>query len=153
MSASKKDPAMSNIVCSSCGSGLENDLWESTGKAECPFCGDSLIVEKIRCNGCGTSIDGLFQPKALALIADEYQRFVTVFLKHRGKLRAVEEELGVSYPTINKLLEGVNKVLSHLCEGQRPLSRKEILDAIDKGEISAKDASLMLRSRDEGEDK
>ena len=119
--------------------------------ADCPFCRGSLVAERIRCAGCGAAFEGEFHPKALALIADEYQKFVAVFLKHRGKIKAVEAELGVSYPTINKLLESVNKVLSHVSDEQEPLSRKEILDSIDRGEISAKDASFMLRTREKGE--
>jgi hypothetical protein len=60
----------------------------------------------------------------------------------------VEKELGISYPTINKMLDSVNNILKSTV-GQRPLSRKEILDSIDKGEMSVKDATYILKSRKE----
>lgn len=76
----------------------------------------------------------------------EYQKFIAVFLRHRGNIKAVEKELGISYPTINKMLETINRMLESLSE-EKPLDRKEILDAIDKGEMSVRDATYILKTR------
>jgi hypothetical protein len=58
----------------------------------------------------------------------------------------VEKELGISYPTINKMLESINNILKGTVE-EKPLNRKEILDAIDKGEMSVRDATYILKTR------
>jgi hypothetical protein len=58
----------------------------------------------------------------------------------------VEKELGISYPTINKMLDSVNNILKSTV-GERPLSRREILDSIEKGEMSVKDATYILKTR------
>lgn len=76
----------------------------------------------------------------------EYQKFIAVFLRHRGNITSVEKELGISYPTINKMLETINKMLETSVE-EKPLDRKEILDAIDKGEMSVRDATYILKTR------
>ncbi|MHC4543793.1 MAG: DUF2089 family protein [Planctomycetota bacterium] len=76
----------------------------------------------------------------------EYQKFITVFLRQRGNIKQVEKELGISYPTINKMLDSVNNILKSTV-GERPLSRREILDSIEKGEMSVKDATYILKTR------
>jgi hypothetical protein len=58
----------------------------------------------------------------------------------------VEKELGISYPTINKMLDSINNVLKGTVE-EKPLSRKEILDSIEKGEMSVKEATYILKTR------
>jgi hypothetical protein len=44
------------------------------------------------------------------------------------------------------MLDRVNELLQSPAE-EKPLSRKEILDAIEKGEMSVKDATYILRTR------
>ena len=58
----------------------------------------------------------------------------------------MEKELGISYPTINKMLDSINNVLKGTVE-EKPLSRKEILDSIEKGEMSVKEATYILKTR------
>jgi hypothetical protein len=112
----------------------------------CPLCGEPVEVTRIRCNGCDSEINGSFRSRGFALLPVEYQKFITVFLRHRGNISAVEKELGISYPTINKMLEAINKMLETSVE-EKPLNRKEILDAIDRGEMSVRDATYILKTR------
>ena len=112
----------------------------------CPLCGESIEVTRVRCGTCGSEINGSFQISEFTLLPVEYQKFTIVFLRHRGNIKAVEKELGISYPTINKMLEAVNKMLETSAE-QKPLDRKEILDAIDRGEMSVRDATYILKTR------
>jgi hypothetical protein len=95
--------------------------------------------------GCGSEINGSFSVGGAELPV-EYQKFIKVFLRQRGNISAVEAELGISYPTINKMLDRVNELLQSPAE-EKPLSRKEILDAIEKGEMTVKDATYILRTR------
>ena len=113
--------------------------------ASCPLCRERIEITQIKCTGCGSEINGSFSVGGAELPV-EYQKFIKVFLRQRGNISAVEAELGISYPTINKMLDRVNELLQSPAE-EKPLSRKEILDAIEKGEMTVKDATYILRTR------
>ncbi|MHC4460788.1 MAG: DUF2089 domain-containing protein [Planctomycetota bacterium] len=114
--------------------------------AGCPLCGEQIEITRIKCSGCGSEINGSFEAGGFGLLPVEYQKFIMVFLRHRGNIKGVEKELGISYPTINKMLDGINSVLKSSPK-ETPLSRKEILDAIEKGEMSVKEATYILKTR------
>jgi len=125
---------------------MGNDIKQLKLPASCPLCGDLINVTRIKCNGCGSEINGSFKTGGLTALPVEYQKFIRVFLRQRGNIKQVEKELGISYPTINKMLDSVNNILKSTV-GERPLSRREILDSIDKGEMSVKDATYILKTR------
>ena len=112
----------------------------------CPCCGEPIEVTRIECRGCGIEINGSFKTGGLTALPVGYQKFITVFLRQRGNIKQVEKELGISYPTINKMLDSINNILKGTTS-EKPLSRKEILDSIDKGEMSVKDATYILKTR------
>ncbi len=114
--------------------------------AACPLCSGNIEVTQIKCNDCGSEINGSFQAKGMSLLPAEYQKFIVVFLRHRGNIKAVEKELGISYPTINKMLDSINNILGSASK-EIPLTRKEILDSIEKGEMSVKDAAFILKTQ------
>ena len=114
--------------------------------ASCPLCGGSIEITQFKCAGCGSEINGSFKAQGMSLLSAEHQKFIAVFLRNRGSIKAVEEELGISYPTINKMLDGINAILGSGAQ-EKPLTRKEILDSIEKGEMSVKDAAFILKSR------
>jgi hypothetical protein len=116
--------------------------------AGCPLCGDTIEVTHIWCAGCGSEIKGSFKTEGMSTLPAEYQKFIVVFLRHRGNIKAVEKELGISYPTINKMLDSINTMLDATATTQeKPLTRKEILDSIERGEMSVKDATFILKTR------
>jgi len=116
--------------------------------AGCPLCGGVIEVTQIRCSGCGSEIRGSFKAEGMSSLPAEYQKFIGVFLRHRGNIKAVEKELGISYPTINRMLDSINRMLDATAPAQeKPLTRKEILDSIERGEMSVKDATFILKSR------
>ena len=112
----------------------------------CPLCGENIEVTQFRCIGCGSEINGIFTSKGMSMLPGEYQKFIVVFLRHRGNIKAVEKELGISYPTINKMLDSINNILGSATK-EIPLTRKEILDSIEKGEMSVKDAAFILKTQ------
>ena len=114
----------------------------------CPLCGESIEVTAIKCTACATEIKGSFATAGLGILPVEYQKFITVFLRHRGNIRQVEKELGISYPTINKMLDRINKAMTATTAvTEKPLTRKEILDSIERGEMSVKEATFILKTR------
>jgi hypothetical protein len=114
--------------------------------SNCPLCGEAIEVTQIKCAGCGSEINGSFEQGGLSILPIEYQKFITVFLRQRGNISGVEKELSISYPTINKMLDNINAVLG-TAPAERPLTREEILDSIEKGEMSVKEAAFILKTR------
>src|SRR5438034_1433135 len=66
----------------------------------CPVCHNTLGVTRLQCSQCGTGIDGLFAIGRLQALTPEQVQFVETFIKNRGKIKDVENELGISYPTV-----------------------------------------------------
>jgi hypothetical protein len=132
----------------------DDDMYEAPGA--CPVCGERLHVVRMECRECGTGVDGEFGMGRLYRLSQDQRRFVETFLKCRGKIKDVEEELGVSYPTV---VARLNEVVAAL--GFEPLREMEerpspatvetgdevrtVLDQLSNGEISATEAATRLR--------
>jgi len=107
-----------------------------------------MRVVRLRCNSCETSLEGNFQLGQFLKLGPEQMHFVDVFLKCRGKIKDVEEELGISYPTV---VARLNEVITALGYEARPAEeeatelRKQILDELSEGRISASEAARRLR--------
>ena len=112
--------------------------------SRCPFCGGELSISRLACGDCDTQIDSLVAIPAFFRLPDDLQGFVMTFLRCRGNIREVEKELGISYPTVCKRLDMVNELL-----GNRPAraGRYEVLEQLERGEISAKEAAQLLKGR------
>jgi hypothetical protein len=114
----------------------------------CPVCGDEMRAVRLHCQGCGTSLEGDFQLGGILKLNPEQMHFVDVFLKCRGKIKDVEEELGISYPTVVARLNEVITALGYEAgpvEEETAEMRKQILDELSEGRISASEAARRLR--------
>lgn len=119
--------------------------------SSCPFCGENVVVTRFECTGCGSEVQGAFRAEGVFSLPVEYQKFIVVFLAQRGNLKSIEKELGISYPTINKMLDTINQMLEQsetIAPMHTKLSRKDILEAIDKGQLSVKEAASLLKNQD-----
>lgn len=79
--------------------------------SECPVCHDDLHVSQLVCRTCGTEIRGHFEMDRLSQLIPEQRAFVEVFLLCEGKLNCVQEELGISYPTVRSRLDEIIRAL------------------------------------------
>jgi hypothetical protein len=107
-----------------------------------------MRVVRLHCNSCGTSLEGDFQLGRFLQLNPEQMHFVDVFLKCRGKIKDVEEELGISYPTVVARLNEVITALGYEAlpaEEEATEARKQILDELSEGRISASEATRRLR--------
>jgi hypothetical protein len=111
--------------------------------ARCPFCGDELTISRLECHGCKTAIDTRLEIPPFFRLPEGLQDFVLVFLRCRGNIREVEKELGISYPTVCKRLDLVNELLSG--KAAAPPNRLEILERLERGEITAREAAQLLK--------
>ncbi|CAG1008562.1 MAG: DUF2089 domain-containing protein [Anaerolineae bacterium] len=117
----------------------------------CPVCGEPLAITRLHCRACDTTIEGQFYTGRLSQLTPEQLEFVEVFLVCEGKIKAVEERLGKSYPTIrNKMREVIAALGYDITEDESnpppaEEARKRILDQLQGGQISYEEALALLR--------
>jgi hypothetical protein len=76
---------------------------------KCPVCSSTMAVTRLQCGQCGTGVDGMFAIGRLQALTPEQVQFVETFIKAKGKIKDVEAELGISYPTV---VARLNEVVS-----------------------------------------
>jgi hypothetical protein len=112
----------------------------------CPICGGQLKPIKLKCDLCDLALEGNVPTSKLSLLSSEQQRFAEAFLVARGNIKNVEKELNISYPTVRKKLNEVIEALGYAPQ-EELMKRSEILDAIERGEISAREGAELLRKQ------
>ena len=120
--------------------------------SQCPVCQGDLIVARLYCPGCATAIEGRFSLGRLAQLNQEQLDFVETFIRCGGKLTRVQDELGISYPTVRSRLEDIIRALGYEVgePGLVPLvvseeERRAILADLAAGRISSEEAMQLLQ--------
>jgi hypothetical protein len=116
----------------------------------CPVCASATFVERVRCSTCDTAVEGRFSSsvEGFQSLTKEQRAFVKVFVSCRGKIKDVEQALGISYPTVVSRLEEVAEAIAApAIEPPEPVAfrRKQILDDLASGVIDADEAAKSLR--------
>ncbi len=114
---------------------------------QCPVCNSNLEIIEYHCSHCDTSIKGKFGIGELASLNAALQEFVKVFVCCQGSIKEVEKVLGISYPTVKNRLSEVTKVLCP--EKKEPVSSisHDILDEIEKGNLTVDEALEKMRKK------
>ena len=133
----------------------------------CPVCEGELLISRLHCRSCGTSLEGEFGVGRFGRLSREQLALLESFLRSRGNLKEMERELGISYPTVRGRVDALVRALG-LAEGdapepmaevedqagtaepapddeQRGEQRREILERLARREIGAEDAAATLR--------
>ena len=105
--------------------------------------GGPLVVERVRVPEKHIAVEGAFTLPELARLSLEDQVFVTAFLRSHGSIKEMEQVFGVSYPTIKARLNRIAGQLEFVETNPSP-SRAEVLERLNKGEISADEAIRAL---------
>ncbi|WP_088186553.1 DUF2089 domain-containing protein [Desulfosporosinus sp. FKA] len=125
----------------------------------CPVCDHELKISKLTCTYCPTKIEGEFSSCKFCRLPREQILFIEAFIKCRGNIKEVEKELGISYPTVRSRLDSVIEALGYSLEKEKEpvsenaaitkeqLRRQEILEALNRGEISAQEAAFQMRKQ------
>ena len=108
--------------------------------------GAPLIVERVRIADRDITIEGAFELPQLARLALEDQIFIAAFLKSHGSIKDMEQVFGVSYPTIKARLNRIAAALEFVDTNPTP-PRSEVLDRLDRGEITAAEAIAELEGK------
>lgn len=107
--------------------------------------GGPLVIERVRVPEKQITVEGAFTLPELARLGLEDQIFVTAFLRSHGSIKEMEQVFGVSYPTIKARLNRIAGNLEFIETNPSP-SRAEVLERLNKGEISADDAIRALEA-------
>ena len=117
---------------------------------KCPSCEQSQYeITRLRCRNCGTTVEGTFGLSRLGSLPSEHQEFIEVFVRCRGNIKDVERELGISYPTVRGRLDRAIQAMGYM-EQDVEARRGEILDALDRKELSPEEAIQALQRLAEG---
>lgn len=108
--------------------------------------GAPLVVERVRLADRDIVLEGKFTLPQLARLSWEDQVFVAAFLRSHGSIKEMEQVFGVSYPTVKARLNRIAAGLEFVETDPEP-SRNEILDRLERGEISAADAIRQLEGK------
>jgi hypothetical protein len=101
--------------------------------------GHRVLVERVRIAEKDITIEGSFELPQLARISVDDQIFITAFVRSHGSIKEMERIFGVSYPTIKSRLSRIANSLEFVETNPTP-SKSEILERLQRGEISAEDA-------------
>ena len=115
---------------------------------ECPVCHDDLLVTHLTCRNCGTSLEGRFAMGRLFQLSAEQLHFVEVFVRCEGKINRVQEDLGISYPTVRSRLDEVIHALGYEVREKQAVEdeqRQEVLEQLARKEISSEEAFRILQ--------
>jgi len=126
----------------------------------CPVCGDTMIVARLHCETCGSSLEGAFQLQGrsaqgmftqgrdrgtgfasgqqesrfgrLARLDSAQLEFVEAFLRCRGVIRNVEDMLGISYPTVKARLASVLDAMGFNADNDAADSRRARREILER---------------------
>ena len=125
----------------------------------CPVCDHEMKISKLTCTYCPTKIEGEFSSCKFCRLPAEQLIFMEAFIKCRGNIKEVEKELGISYPTVRNRLDSVIVALGYGEDQERVLEnekgdsqegtlrRQGILEALERGEITAQEATRQMRNQ------
>lgn len=103
-----------------------------------------IVVERVRLTDRDITIEGSFDLPQLARLSLEDQVFVAAFIRSHGSIKEMEQVFGVSYPTIKARLNRIAGSLEFVETNPIP-SQAEILDKLNRGEITAQEAIQQIK--------
>ncbi len=128
----------------------------------CPSCNGQLYPRVLVCDSCGLKVEGEFVLNEFDSLSPDELHFLRVFVQCEGRIRDMEAALGVSYPTVKGLLASIKEKLSQRSprfaasapraeagpDGEAPeeASPDDILDRLETGQITYKEAVRLLRA-------
>jgi hypothetical protein len=120
---------------------------------KCPVCGETMVVTRLYCSNCDTTIEGHFHKTESPFggLTPEQLQFVLAFVRCEGRFTRLEDELQLSYPTLRNRLNDIIRALGYEPGKEetpnRPSveERRRILEDLEGGKISSKEAQNLLR--------
>ena len=102
-----------------------------------------FTVTSVKLEGSDIRIEGDFELPLMARLSYEDQVFVGEFVRSHGSIKQMEKSFGISYPTVKNRLNRIVDQLQ-LVHIERHDDREEVLDMLERGEITADEAAERL---------
>lgn len=103
---------------------------------ECPACHGELHISALRCPDCGMELKNSFELSQFDKLSNDLYSFLVAFLRCRGNLKNVQNDLEISYPTAKKKLDDLLTALNlteepenNLMEWEEPDMSKWFFDS------------------------
>ena len=124
---------------------------------KCPVCKSDLIVTRMYCMHCDTTVEGHFHPETnpFAPLNKDQMQFLLTFIRCEGRFNRMEEEMNLSYPTLRNRFNEIIRTLGFEPGREEapirltPEDRMRILDELAQGAITAEDAQERLLGKKE----
>ncbi len=107
-----------------------------------------FVVTSVRIEKTGVDVSGQFELPPLAQLRYEDQVFVSEFVRSHGSIKEMEKAFGISYPTVKNRLNRIASQLQFVevaVESPMPDSVRDVLDSLERGEITADEAAERMR--------
>ncbi len=118
----------------------------------CPICQASdLTVTGFFCRECDSRVEGRFQVETpFGGLTPDQMEFAATFIRCEGKFNRMEEELGMSYPTLRGRLHEMIRAMGFEPGRDEPAAlpekaRRQILAQLEAGEIDYEAAMEQLQ--------
>jgi hypothetical protein len=114
---------------------------------QCPACGGNLEITRLSCTSCETTVQGRYQPCPFCSLSAESTRFLLTFVRCRGNVKEMERELGISYWTVRRRLDGLIEELGvEAAVEQEDVTtlQLDVLEQVSRGELDATAAAEIL---------
>ena len=117
--------------------------------SKCPICGGEIVVTRIHCQVCDSHIEGRFVAGPFEGLTREQLSFVETFIRCEGKISRMENEIGLSYPTIRNRLHEIIRALGYEPGSEEPVivpdeTRRKTLEDLEQGRITYQEAMRIL---------
>ncbi|NWJ45260.1 MAG: DUF2089 domain-containing protein [Chloroflexi bacterium] len=113
---------------------------------QCPVCNEQMHITRLECENCGSGLDGKFSLGSFQNLSPDQLQFLEVFIRARGQNKAIQELLNISYPTVIKKLDELIVALGYE-PVPLPDSRREILEMLSQGKITAAQAQQLMATQ------
>ena len=126
----------------------------------CPGCGGRLVVTRLSCPACDVEVTGRFATSLFDRLSPESLAFAETFLRLRGNVREMARELGIPYNAVRGKLDDVIAEMGfdtaasdarpadedpdNAAEPVSSANRHQVLERLDRGEITADEAADLL---------
>lgn len=88
-----------------------DDFMNNFEFSKCPVCNGDLSAVRLMCNNCKSEFPVNKDFSKYDLLNAEQSKFLDCFLKNRGNIKLVGEELNISYPTVKRKLDNLLEAL------------------------------------------
>lgn len=117
----------------------------------CPICNEPLVVTRLYCRSCSSALEGHFSLGKFYELTPKQLAFAEIFIRCEGKITRVEQELGMSYPTVRARLDELIHALGYEIEDHEPelspAEREAIIEQLASGEITSTEAVALLKGK------